>query len=99
MDMYWHLCTLCPYLRKKIFCKLSLFVDSIHNHISFFLFVIRTYQSVCINTKYFFAMSTDDKGKKSTKDQSEGDDADKELHKRKRALTRKVDRRILPLLW
>jgi hypothetical protein len=44
-------------------------------------------------------MSTDDKGKKSSTDQSEGDDADKELHKRKRALTRKVDRRILPLLW
>lgn len=43
-------------------------------------------------------MGTDSEDKTSSRDQSNDDDDDKEMHKRKRALTRKVDRRILPLL-
>jgi hypothetical protein len=41
-------------------------------------------------------MVADKEDTKSSTDQS--DDDDEEMHKRKRALTRKIDRRILPLL-
>lgn len=41
-------------------------------------------------------MDMDNEDKKSSTDLSIDDD--KEMHKRKQALTRKIDRRILPLL-
>ena len=35
----------------------------------------------------------------SSTDRCVDNDDNEELHRRKRALTRKIDRRILPLLW
>ena len=43
-------------------------------------------------------MDADVEDKRSSSDHTDDDGDDKEIHKRKRASTRKVDLRILPLL-